>query len=197
MEESQISDAELVKRLTEGDLDALGILYDRHYQQIYRTAMAVTGDHDAAEDILQDCFLRVHQYAHRINTSLPLPPWLYRVTVNLCYTWTRKHKRSKFPLEDFIERLVTPSTQAPDMYAERAELVDKIREAVDTLPVNQRVVVGLYYANNLNLQEIAEILDCPVGTVKSRLFHAREKLRTQLGPSIGLSDVAHGYIQTS
>jgi len=197
MEETPLSDAELVKLLISGNLEALGVLYDRHYQQIYRTAIAIMGDPDAAEDILQDCFLRVHQYAHKIDTSRPLPPWLYRVTVNLCYTWMRKHRRSKFPLEDFIERLVTPPTQAPDMYAERAELLDKIRAAIDALPVNQRVVVSLYYVNNQNLQEIAEILDCPVGTVKSRLFHAREKLRAQLGPAVTLSDVAHGYVQAS
>src|SRR5262245_764302 len=85
--QSQISDdGRLVQRLQSGDLDALGQLYDRHRLPVFRTALAITHDQDAAEDILQEVFLRLHTYVHRVDTSLPLSPWLYRITVNLSYT---------------------------------------------------------------------------------------------------------------
>src|ERR1041384_2004437 len=90
----EVSDAALIERLCQNDLEALGSLFDRYYAQVYRTAAAITRDSAVAEDIAQDCFLRLHQYAHRIDLNLPLSPWLYRVTVNLAYTWiSRRQKR--------------------------------------------------------------------------------------------------------
>jgi RNA polymerase sigma-70 factor (ECF subfamily) len=188
-------DRELIRQLQQGNLEALGELYDRFRLQIYRTALAITHDTAAAEDILQECFLRMHHYAHRIDSNLPLAPWLYRVTVNLSYTWSKKNRRYFTSLETFIDRLVSPSRQAPESTAERTELREKIQQAIDALPFSQRVVVVLHYLNGMGLKEVADVLDCPVGTVKSRLFHARNTLREQLGEvSAFLSDVAHGYI---
>lgn len=191
----ELEDRQLIKRLQSGDLECLGDLYDRYRHQIYRTALAITHDPSAAEDILQECFLRMYRYAERINPDLPLAPWLYRVTVNLSYTWSKKNRRYFAPLESFIDRLISPAKNAPELSAEHAELRDKIQRAIDTLPFNQRVVVVLHYMNGMNLKEIADILECPVGTVKSRLFHARASLREELGHAAAfLSDVAHGYI---
>ncbi len=188
-------DRELIERLQADDLDALGDLYDRYRYQIYRTALAITRDTSAAEDILQECFLRVFHYADRINPELPLSPWLYRVTVNLSYTWSKKNRRYFAPIEAFIDRLTSPPKAAPESTAEQTELREKIQQAIDNLPFNQRIVVILHYLNGMNLKEIADILECPVGTVKSRLFHARATLREELGHAAAfLSDVAHGYI---
>jgi RNA polymerase sigma-70 factor (ECF subfamily) len=75
-------DSFLIQSLCDGDLSALGILYDKYRLQVFRTALAITHDRQAAEDILQECFLRVNTYARRIDRTLPLEPWLYRVTVN-------------------------------------------------------------------------------------------------------------------
>jgi RNA polymerase sigma-70 factor, ECF subfamily len=190
-----VDDRELVINLQSGDLEALGELYDRYRMQIFRTAMAITRDADAAEDILQECFLRVHHYVDRINVDLPLAPWLYRVTVNLSYTWTKRNKRYWASIESLIDRLISPSKHGPEVSAEESELRDRVERAINTLPFNQRIVVILHYLQGLNLKEIAEILECPVGTVKSRLFHARLTLKEKLGhEAIFVSDVAHGYI---
>jgi RNA polymerase sigma-70 factor (ECF subfamily) len=84
---------------------------------------------------------------------------------------------------------------APDQMTEQTELRQKVRQAIGELSIDQRVVVVLYYLNGMSLQDIAEILDLPVGTVKSRLYYARENLRNALGPNmIWLPEVAHGYI---
>jgi RNA polymerase sigma-70 factor (ECF subfamily) len=178
---ADIPDGVLINRLQIGDLEALGDLYDRYRLSVYRTALAITRDPEAAEDILQDAFLRLYTYAGRVNTALPLAPWLYRITVNLSYTWTTRRARWWAPLEDFLDRLVGSPRQAPEPEAERAEELRVIQAAIEALPFNQRVVIVLFYLNNLSLQEISGILDCPVGTVKSRLHYARENLRRRLG----------------
>lgn len=187
------SDAELTKQLQDGDLDALGILFDRYYTQIFRTAVAITHDEAIAEDITQDCFLRLHRYANRIDTSLPLAPWLYRVTVNLSYTWVTRHNKRRVSLESVVDYLMSPARNVPDQMVEITGVQDEVRKAIAGLNFNQRVVVVLHYLNGLNLEEIAEILDCPVGTVKSRLYYARENLRHKLGNINGDTRIAHGF----
>jgi RNA polymerase sigma-70 factor (ECF subfamily) len=147
---------------------------------VYRTALAITHDPAAAEDILQDCFLRVYKYAERIDASLPLEPWLYRVTVNLAYSWETSRKRWQTPLEGVIDRLVSPQRLSPEWQVEASDIHRRVAEALVSLNLNQRVVVVLYYLNSLNLKEIAYILDCPVGTVKSRLHYGRENLSRKL-----------------
>ena len=81
------TDTELVLCLQAGSLEALGVLYDRHRNLVYRTALAITGDAEAAGDLLQDVFLRLHRFADHIDVQRPLEPWLYRMTTNLSYTW--------------------------------------------------------------------------------------------------------------
>jgi RNA polymerase sigma-70 factor (ECF subfamily) len=195
MPDTTPSDSELITRLQESDLDALGILFERYRNRVYRTALAIVRDQAVAEDILQDCFLKVYAHAERIDTSRPLTPWLYRVTVNLSYTWISRGKNRRTPLDNVMDRLVSPMKQAPDQVTEQTELRQNVRKAIGDLSIDQRVVVVLYYLNGLSLQDIAEILDLPVGTVKSRLYYARENLRGKLGPHLAwLPEVAHGYI---
>jgi RNA polymerase sigma-70 factor (ECF subfamily) len=191
--ETDPSDAQLIERVRANDLSALGGLFDRYYTQVYRAAVAITQDSAVAEDIAQDCFLKVHRYANRIDTNLPLAPWLYRVTVNLSYTWISRQKKRRVSLEAMVDRLISPTWLSPDHLAEHSEVQEKVRAAVRELNFNQRVVVVLHYLNGLNLDEIAEILDCPVGTIKSRLYYARENLRRRLDLSDWPQEVAHGY----
>lgn len=188
-----LSDAALIHRLREDDLDALGALFDRYYAQVCRTAVAITRDMDVAEDIAQDCFLKLHQYAHRIDTTLLLAPWLYRVTVNLSYTWITRRQKRRVSLETLVDQLMSPAWHAPDLMAEHSDTLQQIRDAIGELHANQRVVIVLHYLNGLSLEDIAGILECPVGTVKSRLFYARENLRRHLGDSFRAVEVAHGY----
>src|SRR3990172_12519398 len=102
-------DARLIQRLQAGDLEALGHLFDRHRLPVFRTALAVTHDQDAAEDILQEAFLRLHTYVHRVDTSLPLAPWLYRITVNLSYTWVTRRNKWRAPPGEFGRQPLRPA----------------------------------------------------------------------------------------
>src|SRR5690242_8377924 len=127
MSEFAVDDRELILNLQSGNLEALGELYDRYRMQIFRTAMAITRDADAAEDILQECFLRMHHYADRINVDLPLAPWLYRVTVNLSYTWSKRNRRYWTSIEALFDRLISPSKHGPESSAEDSELRDNVQ----------------------------------------------------------------------
>jgi len=175
------SDRELILELQAGSLEALGNLYDRYRQMVYRTALAITGDPEAASDLLQDVFLRLHRFSARIDPQRPLEPWLYRMTANLSYTWVKRRNRWIKPLEDLAEWLVGASRNQPYELAERNDEWQQVQHAVSNLPLSQRVVVVLYYLNDLSLQEISEILDVPVGTVKSRFHYGRNSLRQALG----------------
>jgi RNA polymerase sigma-70 factor, ECF subfamily len=176
-----VSDRELLQLLCQGNLEALGLLYDRYQRMVYRTAMAITGDPDAAADLLQDVFLRLHRFAGRIDLDRPLEPWLYRVTTNLSYTWVKRHNRWGKPLEDIAEWLMGGWKNPPLQQVELNDAWAQVRQAVLALPLPQRVVVVLYYINDLSLQDIANILDIPVGTVKSRLHYGRQSLKEHLG----------------
>ncbi|MDZ4766090.1 MAG: RNA polymerase sigma factor [Chloroflexota bacterium] len=190
---SEMSDAALIQRLCNQDLSALGGLFDRYYAQIYRTAYAITRDSAVAEDVAQDCFLKLHQYAQRIDTTLPLAPWLYRVSVNLSYTWISRRQKRRVSLEALVDQLMSPAWSAPDHLAEQGEIQRRVQHAVSELPLNQRAVVVLHYLSGMSLEEIADIIGCPVGTVKSRLYYARETLRRRLGELRQTFEVAHGY----
>jgi RNA polymerase sigma-70 factor, ECF subfamily len=174
------SDADLVIELQSGNLNALGILYDRHKNMVFRTASMITGDHEAAADLLHDVFLRLHRFAGNIDPERPIEPWLYRITVNQAHTWLKRSRRFLRPLEEVTEWLVG-TKRNPHLSSEHAdEDWHHVQQALSALPMSQRIVVVLHYLNDLSLQEISEITNVPVGTVKSRLYYGRESLKKSL-----------------
>lgn len=176
-----IPDSDLIAQLQTGSLEALGVLYDRHRNLVFRTTLAITGDADAAADLLQDVFLRLYRFADHVDAQRPLEPWLYRMTTNLSYTWVKRRRRWLRPLKDVAEWLNVSRRDTPARQAEMDESWQYVQQAVSSLPLSHRGVVVLYYVNDLSLQEISEILDIPVGTVKSRLHYGRQALKKRLG----------------
>ncbi|HHS97303.1 MAG TPA: sigma-70 family RNA polymerase sigma factor [Chloroflexi bacterium] len=187
-------DGPLILRLRAGDVDALGELYKRYKTSIYRTALAITRDQGAAEDILQESFLRLFTHAHRIRPDVPLHPWLYRVAVNLSYKWLRKQqKQQKATSDGVLEGLAASFHFLPEQWIERREAQEAIREAITQLPLGHRVVVVLFYLEELSLKEIAEILRIPEGTVKSRLHYARRFLRDTLEGRVPVGEIVYEF----
>lgn len=170
----------LVKRAKRGDLEAFEMLYDMHKASIFRTALAITGDRLAAEEILQETFLRAFKHIKNVREGVSLSPWLYRISVNLAYDWTAQHRRWPAALEGIIEQLVAPAAESPEQTVEERELYELVYEAISKLEYKQRATLVLFYLHEFSLAEIAEIMECPLGTVKSRLHHARESLRREL-----------------
>jgi RNA polymerase sigma-70 factor (ECF subfamily) len=174
-------DRALILELQAGDLEALGELFDRHRRMVYRTALAITNDEDSAADLLQDVFLRLYRFANRVDPCRPLEPWLYRVTTNLAYTFMKRQKRWWSAIKDMADILARESRPSSEKLAEKEEELLWVRSAIASLPLPHRVVIVLYYVNNQSIQEIAEILEIPVGTVKSRLYYGRQTLKKKLG----------------
>ncbi len=185
-------DGRLILRLRNGDMQALGELYERYKTRVFRTALAITHDRSAAEDILQECFLRVLRYADSLRTDIPLQMWLYRVAVNQSYTWVQRRKRYIRPLESILG-LVAPLSLLPESFVERSELQDLVRRAIIRLPLSHRVVVVLFYLENLSLKEIAEVMEIPEGTVKSRLHYARRTLKKLLSEQRRVPEVIYEF----
>jgi len=173
-------DGRLISQIRQGNILALEALYEKYKGQVYRTALAITRDRGAAEDILQDCFLKVYTHVDKLDGSLPLSPWLYRVAVNLSYNWANASHRWLIPLEGVIDHLVAGPRTLPESTFERGEVQHVIQKAIASLSFEHRVVIVLFYLDGFSLNEIAYILDCPVGTVKSRLHYARQNLRRKL-----------------
>ena len=178
-----VNDQELIRQLQAGSLDALGELYDRYRQLVFRTALAITGDQETASDLLQDVFLRLFRFADRIDLQRPLQPWLYRMTANLAYTWLKRDRRWFRPLENLADWLASSTRNLTHEAVELIDDWDRLQRAVASLPISQRMVVVLYYLDDLSLQEISEILEIPVGTVKSRLHYGRLTLKQDLSLS--------------
>ena len=176
----KLTDRELVLQLQGGSLEALGALYDRHSRLVYRTALVIAGDSEAASDLLQDVFLRLHRFADRVDPERPLEPWLYRMTVNQSHDWVKRMNRWSQPLEDFVDWLAGAGKNPPYEAVERKDEWQQVQQVISSLPLNQRIVVVLYYLNDQSMKEISDILDVPVGTVKSRLHYGRLALKKKL-----------------
>lgn len=175
-----LGDGELVSRIRAGDLDAFEILYHKYKDQLYRTALGITSDRGAAEEIMQDCFLRAYDNIDRVDGRSSLRPWLHRIIVNLSYNWAAKRRLRLISLEDVFDRLLPISHNSPERAFQKEELLNVVYDAIGSLSMPQRVVVVLFYLQGFSLAEIAYVLDCPVGTVKSRLHSARKALRQRL-----------------
>ena len=186
----------LAQTITERRLD-LRAVFLTHHRRLYMVAYHLTASRHDAEDVVQEVFVRLHNKLEQFQGEAKLSTWLYRMTVNLTYTWVSRQKKRRVSLESVVDYLTSPARYAPDQEAEVAGIRDEVRRAIAALHFNQRVVVVLYYLNGLSLDDISQILDCPVGTIKSRLYYARENLRYKLVSVHDEPQVAHGYPQSA
>ena len=136
----------LIARARQGDMEAFESLYEMHKGSIYRTALAITSDRSAAEEILQETFLRAFKNLHKVREGVSLAPWLYRIAVNLAYdVTTRPRQHWQVALDSVIEQLVAPAAISPEQRVEERELYELVYEALDRLEVKQRTVLVLFY----------------------------------------------------
>ena len=173
-------DAELLRRVQADDPDAFEEFFARYRNPIFRTAYGLTGDRQAAEEILQDTFARAYRHRHTFHQDVSPLPWLHRVSLNLCYSRLSRRRLETGPIDDAAEYGLPDDRPLPAERAEQAELRQIVREGIAALPEKHRSVVVLYYLQRLSLQETAQVLGIQLGTVKSRLHYALRGLRVQL-----------------
>ncbi|MGE5673094.1 MAG: RNA polymerase sigma factor [Mycobacterium leprae] len=174
MAKSLVEDSVLIKRLSAGDEEALGTLMDRYGGALLHFAHRLVGDMQLAEEIYQDTMLKAWQQASAFRVDGHLKAWLFRVARNNAIDYMRK---KRVPVEEYTACLETAATTfRPDREAERSWLSAEVYEAIDELPPAYREVVDLRFFHQLCYQEIAEVLLIPLGTVKSRLNYALQRL---------------------
>ncbi len=177
---SHATDAELLRRVQADELDAFEEFFARYRSLIYRTAYGLTGDRQAAEEVLQDTFARAYQRRHTLNPDVSPLPWLHRVSLNLCYSRLSRRRLSTDPIDETTEATHADEAPLPSDRAEQAELQSIVRDGIAALPEKHRSVVVLYYLHRLSLQETSQVLGIQLGTVKSRLHYALRGLRAHL-----------------
>lgn len=174
----------LVQSARGGSLAAFEQLFRSHERRIYGLALHMLQDEGAAEDVLQDTFLRAWENLGRLRHEKAFSGWLRRIALNLI--WDKL--RSRAPLAE-MELAAAERVPDPEPGAERAlagaTTARLVQEAVMRLPEHQRVVVALYYWEDLPVNEIGEMLGIARGTVISRLARGRETLRRRLSKSLG------------
>ena len=177
---NKLKDVELVQQAIEGHLHAFEMLYERHSASVFRTIQAVVRDRGTAEDLLQECYVRAYRNLHRVDQTVEsLAPWLHRIALNLAYNRATRQK-SFLPGLEMMANVIASPRLSPDRLAEHSELRSAVWEAIESLDDKYRIVIVLYYLQELSLGEIADQLDVPTGTIKSRLFYARQLLRRTL-----------------
>lgn len=177
----EIYDEWLVLRCQGGDADAMAILVQRWQPRLFGFALRVLGDRDAAEDAVQSSWVDVVRRINSVNDPKSIRPWLFRIVANKCTDTLRKRsKRRQSASVADAEQVPDPEAEKRQIAARQSDRVARIRDEMKTLDAGQREVLRLYYLEDLSIESIAKQLSVPAGTVKSRLHHARRKLKQSL-----------------
>lgn len=184
----QSNDSALVERAAGGDRSAQRELFEMYREAAYAVALRVTGRHDDALDVAQDAFIKAFEGLHEFQRESGFKTWLLRICTNRALDLLRSRKvRLAVSVDAQAEdgspgnAAIPSGDAAPDERIEQSETADRIRRALEELPPQQRAAFALFASGELSYGEIAAALDVPIGTVMSRLYHARRKLFELLG----------------
>ena len=184
-EPAAVDEAVLVNRARKGDLDSYDQLVQRYQERIYATVYHMTSNHEDANDLAQEAFIKGFQALKSFKGGSSFYTWVYRIAVNKTINFLKQRKnRSQMSLNDLDfnaehdpDLVALISDKTPRREAGLAELQEKLNEAMQKLSEPHRLVVTLHDVQGLSHEEIATIMGCNIGTVRSRLFYARQQLQ--------------------
>jgi RNA polymerase sigma-70 factor (ECF subfamily) len=185
-------EARLVKLSRGGDRRAFAELVDLYKDKIFHLAFRMLGNRQEAEDAVQETFLRVFMNLERYDEAQKFSTWIFRIATNLCIDRLRRRK-SVYSLDADMPdgegadwySLLPGHEPTPEDRMVVSETQEQVRKAIDGLPEKYKAVVILRYLHDMSLQEIGEVLDMPVTTVKTRVHRGREFLRKKLEGELG------------
>jgi len=189
---SEIDERALIQRCIAGDATAFEPLVEKYRQRVWRLAYQVLHDREEAWDVAQEAFVRAFHSLPSFRGQSAFYTWLFRITVNVA---TDRHRQRGAQARAFGPERVSEEEWArtmpdpgggPEQQAARKEQRERIRSALDALPPKARTIIMLSDVEGLSYREIAEVLNCPIGTVMSRLHNARKRLKALLGPMLVL-----------
>jgi len=180
------TDNQLVARTLNGDVGAFNDLVARWETSLYRFVVRYLGDSEEARDICQEAFLRAYTNLDRFRGQAKFSSWLYQIALNQCRSRFRKRKSRPTVSLDADDQqsylqLVPTDVEAPDASAMKSQHAEELQAALARLPEDQRTAIILKEYHGLKFREIAEVLDTPESTIKSRLYHGLESLARSLG----------------
>jgi RNA polymerase sigma-70 factor, ECF subfamily len=188
------SDGELVQRARDGDRDAFRQLVERYQRRIATLALGMLRNREDALDVVQETFTKAYQSLDRFKGDASFYTWTYRIAVNLCIDHQRREnklpqasleprpgERAARAAEDPLGALPDPSEQGdPYQHTRDAEIAQGLSRAISELTPEHRAVILLREVDGLSYEEISHVLECPKGTVMSRLHYARRQLQERL-----------------
>ncbi len=189
----ELTDCELIQKACEGEEEAFGVLFQRYHAPIYRLLLGIVHNSEDALELTQEVFLKAYRELPRLQRSETLLAWLRRVATNLAIDHLRRKRILSFqslealPDEGYdtpLGGLIADESQDVLQAVHAKELQEALYEALGHLSANHRLVVVLHHLEGISVDEIAEMLQIPVGTVKSRLARARTLLRQLLAPYV-------------
>lgn len=178
-----IDERSIILRCQNGDTQIYGRLVTKYMQRAYFTALGVVGVHESALDLSQEAFVRAFRSIQKLDANRKFFTWYYQILRNLCFNYLRDHARHACPFSelnaDQLEQ-ISDGSQDTSLRVEQDEMKEALWKAMDTLKPQEREIIILKDFQEFSYQQIAETLDCPVGTVMSRLYTARKALKSKL-----------------
>ena len=183
-----VEEMDLVRRARRGDLDAYDDLVRRYQERIYATVYHMTANHEDANDLAQEAFIKAFHALKTFKGGSSFYTWVYRIAVNKTINFLKQRKnKTQMSLDDLDfnaehdpDLVALISEKTPRREVGLAELQEKLNAAMQRLSEPHRLVVTLHDVQGLPHEEVAKIMDCNVGTVRSRLFYARQQLQAYL-----------------
>jgi RNA polymerase sigma factor (sigma-70 family) len=184
------ADWDIVQQVRAGDVAAFNRIILKYRERLYSVIYNMTGNREDTADLVQDAFIKSFQSINRFQGQSTFFTWLYRIAVNSTVTHLRKNRlRTFFSLEKIIEEeksseIIAALTDKSGAERETfvKELQEKLNDALQKLSINHRTVITLFEIDGLSHAEVAEVMDCSVGTVRSRLHYAKQLLQAELQP---------------
>lgn len=186
---AEYEDVDLVKASQDGTLAAFDELIQRYQQRVYATVYHMTSSHEDADDLTQESFIKAYNALKRFKGESSFYTWIYRIAVNRTINFLKQRKRKSYHMslndmdmqvENHADLLMFISDNTPRRDVRLNELQEKMNEAMQKLSETHRLTVTLHDVQGMSHEEIGKIMDCNTGTVRSRLFYARQQLQALL-----------------
>lgn len=177
MHREKVMDEYLVAAARTGDAHAFNLLAERWYPRLLAHVARLSGQREGAQDVVQESWLEIARGLARLRDDRAFPAWAYRIASRRCAAMIRGRQRDR-AVSDALRNDPREEESGPE--AERASDAERLRRAIRSLPPEQRATIALFHFEELSVAEVAVALDVPAGTVKTRLMHARRKLRAVL-----------------
>ncbi|MEY2681644.1 MAG: hypothetical protein RIQ66_205 [Pseudomonadota bacterium] len=197
MSDQHETDAELVLRVQQGDKRAFELLVVKYQRRVERLISRLIRDSAEVEDVAQEAFIKAYRALPQFRGESAFYTWLYRIAVNTAKNFLVSQGRRPRPLADapaeedgesFDAADVVEDINTPDAVLHSRQVAETVNVAIEALPPDLRTALTLREIEGLTYEEIAEAMDCPIGTVRSRIFRAREAIAERLRPLLGTAE---------